>query len=56
MPDQALTYLKAAAILVISAFLGFWFARTVLHFTGKGAALIGIGFALAAVLSFGRKR
>jgi hypothetical protein len=56
VPDQALTYLKAAAILVIGTFLGFWFARTVLHFTGKGAAVIGIGVALAAVLSFARKR
>jgi hypothetical protein len=56
MHDQALTYLKAAAILVIATFVGFWFARTVLHFSGKGAALIGIGFALAAVVTFGRKR
>jgi hypothetical protein len=56
MRDEGLAYLKAAAILVIGAFLGFWFARTVLHFNGKGAALIGIGFALAAVLTFGRKR
>jgi hypothetical protein len=56
MLDEARTYLKAAAILAIGTFLGFWFARTVLHFTAKGAALIGIGFALAAVLTFGRKR
>ena len=56
MHDEALTYLKAAAILVIGTFIGFWFARTVLHFTGKGAALVGIGFALAAGLTFGRKR
>ena len=56
MRDEGLAYLKAAAILVIATLVGIWFARTVLHFSGKGAALIGIGFALAAVLTFGRKR
>lgn len=55
MSDEVLYFLKASAILVLGTLLGVGFARVVLDVHGYGAALIGIGVALAALLTLGRK-